>query len=199
MDVGRQNRRTRHLLVPYAWTEPDKDEYDRSGYVPRHVGNLDMIVLVIPILFLRLTGPLFKHARTVGNTAQTGVFWTDRPPCIIICDMFPESCLDLPHARFIFYSEQVGSSTDFARRQIFQLNQGTLEDHYTDEADVIGKIQEPLTKPSQSIGDGSIHPGAYRCCLGDVLQAGVSGVASTDPRIGKGKADEYLQRESEAG
>lgn len=115
----------------------------------------------------------------------------------MICDMSPQSSLDLPHARFIFYSEQIGSSEDFARRKIFQLRHGTLEDYYTDEADLIGKIQEPLSKPSQRIGHGSIDPGAYRCFLRDVLQAGVSGVASTDPRIAKGKAAEYLQRESQ--
>ena len=62
----------------------------------------------------------------------------ERPPSIVIVDLFPPSCIRLPHCRFVIASDEL--PTVLTKHKRFQLKTGLLEQNQVDENQVLDKV-----------------------------------------------------------
>ena len=89
------------------WSDNDVTRYDHNGEPPRRLWSLFRDVPVVPLSFLNLWwmgGGRPKAARS--STFQLKVI-EKRPATVVICDLYPESCLRSQHARFVIPSDDL--------------------------------------------------------------------------------------------
>ena len=100
---------------------------------------------------------------------------------MVICDLFPYSCIRLPHSRYILPSDQL-SQTGFGNKGgSIKPTEGLLEQYQVDSGEVMEMLSQLLDGQEQAmfgIYNRPIRLSDYVCNLATVWQAGA--VVSTD-------------------
>ena len=106
---------------------------------------------------------------------------------VVICDLFPYSCMRLPHSRYILPSDRL-SLTEFEKKGGFiKPTEGLLEQYQVDSGEVMDMLSHLLDGKQQAmlgIHNTPIRLSDYVCNLATVWRAGaVIGTDTTDSTL----------------
>ena len=173
--MGPRNPKGRFYVAQYVWSQADKDQYDQERQPPQRAWHFDKYTPVVPVSFLILRATGSFHARAV----RTSEAWAESSGgdrrSVVICDLFPYSCIRLPHSRYILPSEQL-SQTGFRKKAgSIKPTEGLLEQYQVDGGKVMDMLSQLLDGQEQAmfgIYNMPIHLRDYVCNLATVWQAG---------------------------
>ena len=170
----------RFYVAQYIWSQADKDQYDREREPPQRAWHFDNTPVVpVSFLILRETGSF--HAVGVRTSEDWAKSSGGGRRSLVICDLFPYSCIRLPHSRYILPSDQL-SPTGFGKKAgSIKPTEGLLEQYQVDSGEVMDMLSQLLDGKQQAmfgIDNTSIRLSDFVCNLATVWRAGA--VVSTD-------------------
>lgn len=165
------------------WSQANKTQYDRDREPPVRAWNFSRDTPVIPINFLSLQwfGSWHPHGTRSSEFLASRI--AKRPPSLIICDLYPYTCMRMSHSRFVIPSNSL--IPNLCRNAYLQLNEGLLDQYIVDEDELINTILNLLhgqTRVIMGLQERVIEMVDYCYSLGDILNKGVDKfVMTTDP------------------
>ncbi len=140
LDVGEGNPICRFALARYTWSAAEKLQYDRDGEPPCRVWHFDKNTPVIPLSFMALSWAHWPQPY-MGSGYLASVI-AQRPTTVVICDLFPYTCMCFNHARFVFPSDQLISSTGKYKR--VELRSGPIDTYAVAEEELLEGLLKVL-------------------------------------------------------
>ena len=186
LDLGKLNPACRFVMMRYTWSQVDKDRYDRDGEPPYRHWHVDKRTPILPLTFLLMEYTSGYHAYSGRNTLfTTQNLIANRLPSLLVCDLFPYTCIRLTHSRFIVTSDQLASYIPRRSAAVLKdLDDGPLDRYHVDEDEVLDVIMELLSGRSQvqmGLCNLVVDTSKYCCQLRQVLSAGVDGFMRMNP------------------
>ena len=186
LDLGKWNRDCRFVMIRYTWSQADEDRYDQDGEPPCRHWHIDKRTPILSLNFLEFHYSYGGHAYVSRSSQHTQTkLMAERLPSLLICDLFPYSCIRLTHSRFIMTSDQLAESlTQRSEALLKDMKKEPLDQYHVDEDEVLETILILLSGSSQvrmGLCDTEIDTLKYRYQLGDVLQAGFEGFMRNKP------------------
>lgn len=179
--MGPRNPLGRFFVAPYIWSQADKDQYDQELKPPQRAWHFDKHTPIVPVSFLMLRATGSFHAVRVSNSKEWAKSSGGHRPSVVICDLFPYSCMRLPHSRYILPSDQLCQTKVGKKCGSIQPTEGLLEQYQVDGGKVMDMLSHLLDGQEQAmfgIYNTPIRLSDYICNLATVWQAGA--VVSTD-------------------
>lgn len=142
-------------IVRYLWSEADKIRFYRDGEPAGRVWNLPKNTPVVPLSFIGSNWTSDWQPRGNRNLIAGLVDIASRPGSIVVLDLYPETCLRLPHGRSVIASEHLKSSLGRSHRGV--LKKGMLDPYCVDGDDLIDTVTAPQRgEPQVTLG----YPGS---------------------------------------
>ena len=185
LDLGKLNPDCRFVAIRYIWSQADKDRYDRDGEPPRRHWHIDKRTPIIPLTFLELHYLRDWHPHSVSTSEFTSRLIADRLPSLVVCDLFPHTCIRMAHSRFIMTSDQLPKELRrFTQAVLEDIDGGPLDQYHVDEDEILEAILMLLSGRSRvqmGLCKTEIHTDRYCRQLRDVLAAGFEGYMQKEP------------------
>ena len=180
VDLGKRNKLCRFGIVRYTWSWIDKDRYDQKGQLPCTFG-IDKRIPVVALSFAPLHWDYGPTPRNIGPSGFAARLLSKRPPTLVVCDMFPYSCIRFPHARFVVPHDKL--PTILGRGGVVPLKH-IWEHHRVEPYELTDVLTSALRgRPREAFCSGSNPTPArtqdYCYFLQDALQQGVVDWATT--------------------
>ncbi len=131
-----------------------------------------------------LRGTESFHTRGTRNSEYSAKRVSRGLPSVAICDLFPYSCIRLPHSRYILPSDHL-PLTEIRRGILIRLTEGLLEQYQVDSDEVMDTLSQLLDGKAQvmmGISDRPVCTSDYVCNLAKVWKAGALVIADTTQR-----------------
>ena len=96
LDLEKLNPDCRFVMIRYIWSQSDRD-----GEPPCRHWQIDKRTPILPLTFMEFHYTHDWHPYYCKTGHFTERMTTDRLPSLVVCDLFPYSCIRLTYSRFI--------------------------------------------------------------------------------------------------
>ncbi|KAL8809433.1 MAG: hypothetical protein Q9200_003424 [Gallowayella weberi] len=176
LDFGIWNGICHYAICDFKWSDQDTESFDKDGKPPKRVWNLPKITEVAPLSFTRhlWTGHWAPVGTSQSENQSKGI--GQRPPSLVVSDLYSTSCIRLKQGRFVFPSEFLKT---FKRnnRDHLQQGRGAIDEYLVEHDNLIDALLAPLRGYIHDpTGSGEIRAADYCQTLETIRQAGLDGI-----------------------